>query len=438
MNGTFPKFWNFANILPIPKPNKDHSNPSNYRPIAISSCLGRIFEKIMAKRLQHYCIKNKIFDNMQCGFQLNRNCDDVLTGFLTDVQTSIDFLSETDVVFTDFSKAYDSVWHDGLIHKLIQNGICGKFLKTLISFIQTRFTKVTTKNAESEWYHQTVGVPQGSALSPILFIIFTNDYQIKNKAYVKMACFADDTAFWTAPAQIGRDRYKELQKELNRFSDWCEKWKLKLNPSKCGSMNIRRANTIGHKYIPRYTIDATDPNNEILFSKYTVNGQKIKYQKIARYLGIWFDQNLNFNAHIKKVENKMTNQYWKLYFTIKSGIELNPMTIAILYKGMARASLEYGLIHYQPYEIKNKTSILQNKFLRLMIPCKKQNPIAALELATNIEPMEIRYKYLNLRQTARTFHSDQYHPSHKTYKCLQKKKELILRNKYRTKRNKNN
>ncbi|MCP4992131.1 MAG: hypothetical protein GY928_40610, partial [Colwellia sp.] len=102
------------------------------------------------------------------------------------------------------------------------------------------------------------------------------------------------------------------------------------------------------------------------------------------------------------------------------------------------ASLEYGLIHYQPYEIKNKTSILQNKFLRLMIPCKKQNPIAALEIATNIEPMEIRYKYLNLRQTARTFHSDQYHPSHKTYKCLQKKKELILRNKYRTKKNKNN
>ncbi len=73
-----------------------------------------------------------------------------------------------------------------------------------------------------------------------------------------------------------------------------------------------------------------------------------------------------------------------------------------------------------------------------MIPCKKQNPIAALEMAAYIEPMDIRYKYLNLRQTARTFHSDQYHPSHKTYKSVQKKKQLIMRNKYRTTKNKNN
>ncbi len=75
-NGCFPTIWNEAHVLPIPKPMKDHSNPKNYRPIAISSCLGRVLEKILANRLQHYCIDNKIFNNFQCGFQLNRCCDD--------------------------------------------------------------------------------------------------------------------------------------------------------------------------------------------------------------------------------------------------------------------------------------------------------------------------------------------------------------------------
>ena len=108
----YPKCWNYANIHPIPKPNKIHSNPKNYRTIAVSSCLGRVFEKILAKRLQHFCIKNKIFSNSQCGFQLNRSTEDLLTSSLNDAYTCMDTKSDLDIIFTDFSKAYDSVWYD--------------------------------------------------------------------------------------------------------------------------------------------------------------------------------------------------------------------------------------------------------------------------------------------------------------------------------------
>ena len=109
ITGTFPKIWNFANVCPVPKPNKIHSNPKNYRPIAISSCLGRVFEKILAKRLQQFCIENKIFDNNQCGFQINRSTDDILTTFLNDGYKAINNNTFMDCIFTDFSKAYDSV-----------------------------------------------------------------------------------------------------------------------------------------------------------------------------------------------------------------------------------------------------------------------------------------------------------------------------------------
>ena len=109
----FPNLWNYANIHPIPKPNKTHNIPKNYRPIAVSSCLGRVFEKVLAKRLQSFCIQHKIFNNNQCGFQINRCTDDILSVFLDDVYKAFDKKTDVDCVFTDFSKAYDSIWHDG-------------------------------------------------------------------------------------------------------------------------------------------------------------------------------------------------------------------------------------------------------------------------------------------------------------------------------------
>ena len=219
--GTFPQVWNFANICPIPKPGKVHSNPKNFRPIAISSCLGRVFEKILAKRLQQYCIKNKIFKNNQCGFQINRATEDILTTFLIDSYPAINTNTSIDCIFTDFSKAYDSIWHNGLIYKLYHKyQIKGSFLKCIINFIKNRYTRVVTKMGSSSWKLQTQGLPQGSSLSPILYILFTNDFKIKHKNLIKMGCFADDTAFWSIANNLNNIKYKLLQEEVDNFTDW--------------------------------------------------------------------------------------------------------------------------------------------------------------------------------------------------------------------------
>ncbi len=114
----FPDLWNKANILPIPKPEKDHRYATNYRPIAISSCFGKLYERILAKRLQAFCAYYKIFNNYQCGFQINKQCQDMLNIFLTDAYKCMDIKTDMDCIFTDFSKAYDTIWHKGLYWKL--------------------------------------------------------------------------------------------------------------------------------------------------------------------------------------------------------------------------------------------------------------------------------------------------------------------------------
>ena len=395
--GIYPDSWNYANITAIPKPGKDHSNPANYRPIAVSSCLGRIYEKVLAKRLQQHCINHKIFDNLQCGFQINRNTEDILTSFITDASHNIDKHSEMDCIFTDFSKAYDSVWINGLLYKLINLGINNNYLRVIKQFLNTRYNRITLKNAKSTWKHRNLGLPQGSSLSPILYIIFTHDFKIKYKKFNRMGCFADDTAFWQSPAPQNRQRKHILQREINRFTDWCKYWKLRLNPSKCTQLSISKH--ISNNKLNEYKIDNI-PINKIDKTK---------------YLGIYFDNKFNFKYHIDTITNKVNGKYYKIKYLQNNGLSLSPKSLSNIYKTIYRPQIEYGLIYSFPYDTNNKIQKLQNKFLHLITPSKLSCPTDILHITHNIEPIQIRYKFLILRHWARAIHCSKYHPLYKTY-----------------------
>ena len=152
-------------------------------------------------------------------------------------------------IFTDFSKADDSVWHDGLMYKLyFKHNIKGQFLKCINSFSRNRYTRVLLRKGQSVWKLQKLGLPQGSSLSPILYILFTLDFNITNSAFIKMGCFADDTAFWTVPSSLTTTKYKLLQQELNEFSNWTKFWKMSLNPGKCTTLKIHRK----HRKCPNF------------------------------------------------------------------------------------------------------------------------------------------------------------------------------------------
>jgi len=141
--GQFPKWWNCVNISRISKQGRNLTDPLNYLPIAVSSAIGRLFEKIISRRIQVFAVRNKIFTT-QCGFQINRNTGDILTQITTDILMGMDDHLPTEAVFLDISKAYDSVWHNGLIHKLsYKYNFKDNFLSLIISFIKNRYTRVS-------------------------------------------------------------------------------------------------------------------------------------------------------------------------------------------------------------------------------------------------------------------------------------------------------
>ena len=155
--GYQPEDWLKDIITPIPKPNKDHTYPENYRPIAISSCVGRLLQKILANRLQDYCVRLGIFSKTQSGFQLNRSTIDAYLPLYHSILINQDINSLTQLLQTDFSKAYDRVWHNGLLFKLNKHlKIQGRIINWLNTFLKQRQTCVGKTPHKSTWKPQSI------------------------------------------------------------------------------------------------------------------------------------------------------------------------------------------------------------------------------------------------------------------------------------------
>ena len=240
------------------------------------------------------------------------------------------------------SAVYDS-WHQGLLYKLYHKyQIKGNFFKCIINFLTRRYTRVLTKKGASPWKLQAKGLPQGSSLSPILYILYTNDYKVKYTDFIKMGCFADDTAFWTKPSILKSLKYKYLQKEINRFIDWTKFWKLSINPTKCSLIKI-------HKFI-----------KQPFQFKYHIEDTTLNPVKSCRYLGLHIDQSLNLRYHIDNIVSKLNQNLYQLYFILKSGLKLLPKTIIQIYKTKSRPIIEYALYLFH-LDKQLQTTTSQNK-----------------------------------------------------------------------------
>ena len=243
--GIFPDIWKEANVSPLFKKD-DPSSVSNYRPISLLNTIGKVMEKIVHKHMFNFFLDQHAITSLQSGFVPG----DSTVNQLVDIYNTFSFCKALDdgkevrAIFCDVSKAFDRVWHKGLLYQLKHKGIDETLLQWLASYLSNRKQRVVIPGACSEWVAITAGVPQGSILGPLLFLIYINDIVEDIHSHIRL--FADDTSLYL----IVNEPYvaaMQLNSDLTKIHMWAERWLVKFNPAKLESILIsRKANKPFH------------------------------------------------------------------------------------------------------------------------------------------------------------------------------------------------
>lgn len=323
--GNIPDDWKKAHITPIfKKGNK--KDPSNYRPVSLTSTVCKVCESLIRDQLMNFLYCNNLLSDNQYGFRAGRSCSIQLLEILDSWSESHDKGIPVDIIYLDFSKAFDSVDHSRLLFKLNKLGVRGGLLQWIESFLTNRQQCVRVGSAISSSADVVSGVPQGSVLGPVLFLCYINDLPNVVQGIVKI--FADDTKIFSEA--LTEDHCQKLQTDLDNLCDWSREWKLSFNATKCKVLHI------GHKNEQfRYTMQDTDGN--------FVNITSVTSEKD---LGVTFDCDLNFNQHITNIVNKAQSCLGLIYRSFEC---LDREMFLHLYKSLVRPILEYGSSVWSPF-----------------------------------------------------------------------------------------
>ena len=337
--GVFPQVWKQANVVPIHKKNSK-SLKNNYRPISLLPIFSKILEKLIFDSLYHHLDKNSLLNQNQSGFRPGDSTVNQLLSIVNSIFSAFDCNPTLDVrsVYLDISKAFDRVWHRGLIYKLSQFGISGKLMILIQSFLNDRKQRTVLNGKTSTWGTFSAGVPQGSILGPLLFLIYINDLTDGLRCNVKL--FADDTSIFTV-VHDPHTAALDINHDLNLIESWAHNWRMSFN---------------------------TDPNKqavEVTFSKKRIpinhppiffNDVPVKNFQEQKHLGIILDSKLSFTSHIKSIISKSRQGIGMLRFLSKY---LPRHTLNKIYKLYVRPHLDYGDVIYH---IPHKTCEFSHSF----------------------------------------------------------------------------
>ena len=281
-DGEFPQVWKLAHVTPIYKLKGEKTDCSNYRPISLLSCVGKVLEKCIQKYLLQYLNQNNIITPAQSGFRQGDSTIYQLLNMYDDFSSALDKRIPTQAIFFDISKAFDRVWHRGLIHKLNSVGIRGNILNWIKSYLSDRKQAVVVKGEASPFLPVTAGVPQGSVLGPLFFLVYINDITLNLESTIKL--FADDTsAYLSLDNDIQREEI--LNSDLNKISNWATTWKVKFSAPKTDLLNISR-------------------RREPFLNNLRFNAVTLQPSTSHKHLGITFQNDCKWNTHINSLLSK--------------------------------------------------------------------------------------------------------------------------------------
>jgi hypothetical protein len=255
---------------------------NNYRPVSLLNVAAKCFEKCVNNVVFEFLVQNKKLSHLQGAYQPGSSTTTQLLELYHTIQEALDEGKDCRFVFCDISKAFDRVWHPGVIHNLQKAGITGRLLEWLKSYLHERRQRVLVNGQSSTLRHLKAGVPQGSILGPLLFILYIND--IVGEVNLDLRIYADDTTIFLKfddPWQAAR----EIEQNLEYIQEWAKKWLITFNPSKTVSLTFSRKR---EPEIPQISMANTEINN----------------QTVHKHLGLTLQTNGKWGSHVKEIVTK--------------------------------------------------------------------------------------------------------------------------------------
>lgn len=275
----FPKDWKKAIILPFQKPGKDKHYAQNYRPISLLPTLSKVFERVILNRVLEHEMVSGILVSEQYGFRARRSTVQQLIRITNMISSSFNKNQSVAMMLLDIEKAFDAVWHHGLIYILHKYKFPIYIIKIIMNYLKSRSFRVQAEDVKSSKRRISAGVPQGSILGPVLFIFFINN--LPKRKDTELALYADDTgvlsASWKKALAV-----KRVKEHFQEISDFFYKWKIKIN--------VNKTELIVFAHKRKEKVESIMIDEELIEPK-----------SVVKYLGMHLDAKLSFTEHIKKI-----------------------------------------------------------------------------------------------------------------------------------------
>ena len=368
-----PQNWRQAKIIPLLKKDKDPGLISSYRPVSLTSVIGKWMERVLNNRLRYVLESRNLLSQTQAGFRPNRTVEDQLLRLTQEISDGFQERHRSVLVLLDYSKAYDKVWRDGLLSKLIKKGISVKLLRWIQAWLSNRQAWVSYNGVEAKKKTFKEGLPQGSVLSPILFLVYIDDVlsELEDEVgEVSVSMFADDLAVWSSHRNKA-EAARKVQMAVDAIARWSERWLMSLNVDKCE--------------VSFFSMDAAEANH---VPRVSINGQQLRHSEFPTFLGVTYDRMLTFREHCKRTCKKVRKRLSILRAVAGTDWGFDLEILRTTYTALCRAILEYGSAAWMPWLSKTEKENLERVQLeagRIITGLTKSAPTEAVLIEADLD-----------------------------------------------------